>query len=553
MASFYRRPLPTPPATAFSSEAGRRRFREALADGTADGAFRLLEQFRTQDEPAYCGLATLVMVLNALEVDPQRQWKGVWRWYAEEMLECCEPLEKVKAGGITFPKWCCLARCQGLSVDAARPSEADEAAFRTSLKRACAADGPVLVCSYSRKEFGQTGDGHFSPIAAMHAASDTCLTLDVARFKYPPHWVSISGLWASMKRIDPETGRERGYALLTRTTHVLWRADGERGRAVPREVRPQEPALTLRFRGDYSWTSLAAALRGTRDALAAGRWDLLLGPDVQACFERYATDGVLRTKYRLRPALAELGFRIPPPPHPPSSAAGAIIAPHEADGAPPIDLEAFAKLVENLQTLLRVRASFGATDSFGFQKPNDEPWRLVAATSHPKASAAGAVAVLLERSAGGFPLVAPRTECCASEEETKMLEALLDAAEKAVGKFIPAGWAERAAAEPRAKLYPVLLPRLAAAHVFCMPPDAWLPAESGDEWRLELDRALWIAGLPPAVREQVEAIRESVAKIVEHEQADHNRVHTRVGPWQGLADEASNLAAHAGRLSLMKS
>ena len=71
MASFYRRPLPSPPATAFSSEQGRRRFREALADGTADGAFRLLEQFRTQDEPAYCGLATLVMVLNALEVDPQ--------------------------------------------------------------------------------------------------------------------------------------------------------------------------------------------------------------------------------------------------------------------------------------------------------------------------------------------------------------------------------------------------------------------------------------------------------------------------------------------------
>ena len=89
------------------------RFREALADGTADGAFRLLGKFRTQDEPAYCGLSTLVMVLNALEVDPQRQWKGVWRWYAEEMLECCEPLEKVKAGGITFPKWCCLARMPG--------------------------------------------------------------------------------------------------------------------------------------------------------------------------------------------------------------------------------------------------------------------------------------------------------------------------------------------------------------------------------------------------------------------------------------------------------
>lgn len=38
--------------------------------------FRLAEQFRTQDEPAFCGLSTLTMVLNALAVDPGRVWKG---------------------------------------------------------------------------------------------------------------------------------------------------------------------------------------------------------------------------------------------------------------------------------------------------------------------------------------------------------------------------------------------------------------------------------------------------------------------------------------------
>ena len=30
--------------------------------------FGLAAQFRTQDEPSYCGLSTLVMVLNSLEV-----------------------------------------------------------------------------------------------------------------------------------------------------------------------------------------------------------------------------------------------------------------------------------------------------------------------------------------------------------------------------------------------------------------------------------------------------------------------------------------------------
>ena len=36
---------------------GKQLFAEALLDGTMEGFFKLIEQFRTQDEPAYCGLA----------------------------------------------------------------------------------------------------------------------------------------------------------------------------------------------------------------------------------------------------------------------------------------------------------------------------------------------------------------------------------------------------------------------------------------------------------------------------------------------------------------
>ena len=43
-------------------------FTEALHAGHMVGYFGLAAQFRTQDEPAYCGLSTLVMVLNTLEV-----------------------------------------------------------------------------------------------------------------------------------------------------------------------------------------------------------------------------------------------------------------------------------------------------------------------------------------------------------------------------------------------------------------------------------------------------------------------------------------------------
>ncbi len=49
---------------------GKRIFRESLELGHMECYFGLAAQFRTQDEPAYCGLSTLVMVLNSLEVRP---------------------------------------------------------------------------------------------------------------------------------------------------------------------------------------------------------------------------------------------------------------------------------------------------------------------------------------------------------------------------------------------------------------------------------------------------------------------------------------------------
>ncbi|WKX96271.1 hypothetical protein Q1695_012597 [Nippostrongylus brasiliensis] len=93
--NFYRRPLP-PTCVDFASEQGKQLFTESLVDGNANVYFMLASQFRTQDEPAYCGLSTLVMVLNALEVDPGRVWKAPWRFYHETMLDCCVPLENVK-------------------------------------------------------------------------------------------------------------------------------------------------------------------------------------------------------------------------------------------------------------------------------------------------------------------------------------------------------------------------------------------------------------------------------------------------------------------------
>ncbi|MEJ7599064.1 MAG: phytochelatin synthase family protein [Kofleriaceae bacterium] len=212
--TLYRRPLPTG-ATEFASPAGRQLFAEALAAGGLEGYFRLAEQFHTQADPAFCGLGSLVVALNALGIDPGRLWKGPWRWFSEDLLDCCVALDQVRLRGLDLDEVACLARCNGAAVTLARAETTDLAAWRAALVAAARGEG-VVIASYDRAGLDQTGSGHFSPIGGYHVARDLVLILDVARFKYPPHWISAERVWQAMHAIDPATGRSRGWLALQR-------------------------------------------------------------------------------------------------------------------------------------------------------------------------------------------------------------------------------------------------------------------------------------------------------------------------------------------------
>ncbi|KAK7284137.1 hypothetical protein RJT34_18877 [Clitoria ternatea] len=216
----YRRALPCPPAIEFASSEGKKIFSESLAEGTMEGFFNLVSYYQTQSEPAYCGLATLSVVLNALAIDPGRKWKGPWRWFDDSMLDCCEPLDKIKAKGITFGKVACLARCNGAKVEAFRTDEWSVHDFRNRVISCCSSEDCHVIVSYNRALLNQTGTGHFSPIGGYHTERDMVLILDVARFKYPPHWVPLTLLWNAMNTIDQETGQYRGYMTISRLSRA---------------------------------------------------------------------------------------------------------------------------------------------------------------------------------------------------------------------------------------------------------------------------------------------------------------------------------------------
>eukprot|EP00624_Nannochloropsis_granulata_P003151 evm.model.NODE_26015_length_37756_cov_44.158253.3 len=199
-----------------------------------DCFFPLIEHFHTQSDPAYCGLGSLAMLLNALAIDPGRTWKGSWRWFDESLLDCCEPLEVVQSQGISLVKANCLARCNGAKSRLRHGDTVSLEGFRDDVRRVTSSVGfggggkanggqeppsrkenEFMLCGYSRKLLGQTGDGHFSPIGGYHAAKDLVLILDVARFKYPPHWVPLPLLHAALQPHDSATGKARGYLLLS--------------------------------------------------------------------------------------------------------------------------------------------------------------------------------------------------------------------------------------------------------------------------------------------------------------------------------------------------
>ena len=217
MVTFHRRPLPTD-LVALDSEPGRALLVEAVARGTVASFFPLISQLHTQAEPAWCGLGTLVTTLNALDVDPGRAWKGPWRHFSEDLLICCKALEDAATDGLTLVEVGCLARCNGAEVRGVVAEPGTLPSLREDV-RACVTTntGPFLVANYTRAALGQTGTGHFSPIGAWHEESDQVLILDVARFKYPPHWVPLARLHAAMTDADPDTGHPRGWLVLERS------------------------------------------------------------------------------------------------------------------------------------------------------------------------------------------------------------------------------------------------------------------------------------------------------------------------------------------------
>ena len=80
---------------------------------------------------------------------------GPWRWFDDSMLDCCEPLEKVKAEGISFGKVACLAHCNGAKVETFRTNESAVDNFRNYVMSCTSSEECHMIVSYNRKHLKQ--------------------------------------------------------------------------------------------------------------------------------------------------------------------------------------------------------------------------------------------------------------------------------------------------------------------------------------------------------------------------------------------------------------
>lgn len=169
---------------------------------------RLADSFTPQARGTFCGVATSVIVLNALR-DPEPRVTQA-SFFTDSAREVRSSL-RVTFDGMRLGHLRDLLRAHELDVTTFYASDTDIEGFRSIARKNLATRGDFLVVNYQLSILGQGKGGHFSPVAAYHLETDRVLILDVAAHKYPPVWAPTEVLWNAMIALDRPGDRSRGF------------------------------------------------------------------------------------------------------------------------------------------------------------------------------------------------------------------------------------------------------------------------------------------------------------------------------------------------------
>jgi hypothetical protein len=186
-----------------------------------DAYWPLSIQFVTQKNQAFCGVATIVMLLNALDVPaPTTPEFEPFRTFTQdnvlnEATEKILPQEILARQGMTLDQLGELIRSYGVQAEVHHAADSSLDEFRALAQDHLGSPDRHVAVNYLRRAIGQERGGHISPLAAYDAETDRFLILDVSRYKYPPVWVEADDLFAAMNTADSDNDdRTRGFVLV---------------------------------------------------------------------------------------------------------------------------------------------------------------------------------------------------------------------------------------------------------------------------------------------------------------------------------------------------
>ncbi len=213
--------LPLPAGlTDFASPDGEKFLLESKA---REAYFPLSIHFVTQKTQAYCGVASMVMVLNALNVPaPSTPAYQPYRTFTQdnvldERTDAVLPRDLLPHRGMTLDQLGAMLAVNPVSVEVHHAADGGLDAFRAAASAALESGDHFVIVNYLRTALGQEKYGHISPLAAYDAKADRFLILDVARYKYPPVWVKSSDLFDAMNTPDPSNGgKTRGFVIVAK-------------------------------------------------------------------------------------------------------------------------------------------------------------------------------------------------------------------------------------------------------------------------------------------------------------------------------------------------
>ncbi|MBS2026198.1 MAG: phytochelatin synthase family protein [Deltaproteobacteria bacterium] len=208
-------PLP-PTLIPLASDEGQK----LLVESTARRAyFPLASQFLTQRSTSFCGVASSVMVLNALPLEaPVAQQWAPFRAFTEDNIFNDETRKTltpdfVAKGGLTIEQLTFLLSSNHVDAKATHADTSTLEQFRAQASQALAEPDRYVLVDFLRGKLGQDFGAHWSPLGAYNAAADRFLVLDVARFRYPPYWAKAEDLFAAMNTFDQDAGATRGWVV----------------------------------------------------------------------------------------------------------------------------------------------------------------------------------------------------------------------------------------------------------------------------------------------------------------------------------------------------